>query len=99
MTKTRLLRQKEGAEASERESKRSWASEKEGKLGPLVGGTTGAAGAAEGECRVLEGLQRLWRQECIGAFSVHSDAGWRLGRCNLGLNLSCDHVYYEFQPD
>ena len=23
----------------------------------------------------------------IGAFSVHSDAGWRLGPCDLGISL------------
>ena len=31
-----------------------------------------------GERWVLEGLRRLQRQECIGAFSVHSDAGGRI---------------------
>ena len=56
----------------------------EGTAGPLGEGTSGAGGAAEGERRVLEGLRMLRRQECIGAFSVHSDAGWRLGRCNMG---------------
>ena len=46
---------------------------------------------------VLEGLRRLWRQEYIGVFSVHSDAGWRLGSPDLGLNLGCDHVDHETQ--
>ena len=38
---------------------------------------------------VLEGLWRLRRQVYIGAFSVYSYR-WRLGRCNLGLNLGCE---------
>ena len=42
-------------------------------------GTAGAGEATEGEHQVLEGLRSLWRQVCIGVFSVHSDAGWRLG--------------------
>ena len=87
LTRTRLLCQKEGgAKETER------AQEKLGlragrKVGPLRRGTAGGG----------VGYWRLWRQECIGAFSVHSDAGWRLGRCNLGLNLSCAHMDHETQ--
>ena len=47
----------------------SWASEERGRRG----------GAAEGEQHVLEGLRRLWRQVCIGAFSVHLGLGLGLG--------------------
>ena len=62
MTRTRLPGQQESGrkkQRRERESKRHWIPEEAGKLGP-----------EEGQ-RVLEGL---WRQECIGVFSVHSDA-------------------------
>ena len=51
------------------------------KVGPGGRGTAGAGGRTEGGRRVLEGLRRLWRQECIGAFSVYSDAGGDLDVC------------------
>ena len=71
----------QGAEKIEREQE---------KLGLRGGGTSGAAGTSEGGRRVLEGLPRLRRQECIGAFSVHSDAGGDLDRLDPGLNLGCE---------
>ena len=77
LTRTRLLCQKERRLKKQRESKRSWASEEGRKLNSWGEGTAGAGGGAEGERRVLEGLRRLQRQECTGAFSVHvhRDAG------------------------
>ena len=44
------------------------------KRGLRGGRTAGAGGTTEGGRLVLEGLQRLRRQGCIGAFSVQSDA-------------------------
>ena len=64
----------EGEEAEEPEREQEKLGVQGGKkAGPLRRGATG--GAAEGERRVLEGLRRLWRQEYIGAVSVHSYAG------------------------
>ena len=49
LTRMRLLCQNERGLKKRRESKRSWASEEGGKLGPRGGGTAGAGGTAEGE--------------------------------------------------
>ena len=68
------ISEEEGLEETEREQ------EKLGlrggrQAGTLRRGDSGAGGAAEGGQRVLEELRRLQRQECIGVFIVHSDAG------------------------
>ena len=44
-------------------------------IGGATEATAGTGGAEEGEHWVLMGLQRLPRQEYVGAFSVHSNAG------------------------
>ena len=75
LSRKRLLCQKERGLKKQRESMERWASWEGRKFGPWGGGTAGAGGAAEGEHQVLKRLWRLWRQQCIGAFSVHSDAG------------------------
>ena len=64
----------EGAEETEREP------EKLGlrggkKAGTIMRGGIGHWRGCRGERQVPEGLPKLWRQECIGTFSVHSDAG------------------------
>ena len=87
MSRKRLLCQKESGLKKQRESRKSWASQDGRKFGPRGGGTAGAGGAAEGEQQVLNRLWRLWWQRCIGAFSVHSDAG---GDVHTGLNLRCE---------
>ena len=75
MTRTRLLGQQERGRKKQRTKKeraREAATEEGGKL---VRETAGIGGASQGKQRVLGALRR---QECIGAFGVHSNAGGNL---------------------
>ena len=51
---------------------------------------TVAGEAVKREQRAVERLQRSWKQECIGAFSVHNDAGGDL-EVQSGLGIGPGH--------
>ena len=76
----------DGEEAEEPEREQEKQGLRRRKAGPLRRWHSGCWRGRRGETAGT-GLQRLRRQEYVGAFSVQNDAVWRLGRCKLGLNL------------